>query len=310
MIGRESSVEARSSVAVVVPTRNRPMLLRRLLENLEETNLKPEIVVIVDSSDSENFYQLTSQKLHVVTLRSRVCSAAHQRNQGIEYLESIDGSIVFDFVSFLDDDVLVPADYFSRVVETFESHTKFVGISGIALTSEVPSQPKRTWLTDFIGITGNPGRLTPAVVNVSPYGLSDIHEVDWLIGCATWSKLVITRVRFENDFLGQSIFEDVIFSSRARLMGSLAVNPHLELIHELSPVNRESIVSQYSNWVSNRFRIFQYEIPNVSKTRFWILNILLFFHALLWAPFDSRQTRKAKGLILGMGRVLFSRART
>ena len=51
-----------SSLALIIPTRNRPDLLRRLLANLEELRVKPDVVIVVDSSDAENWCELKSKE--------------------------------------------------------------------------------------------------------------------------------------------------------------------------------------------------------------------------------------------------------
>ena len=193
----KSVFEVRFGLALIIPTRNRPDLLRRLLANLEEVSLKPETIIIVDSSDAGKNSELKSKSLNIHQVITECRSAAIQRNIGLDYLFDDKMSKGIDFISFLDDDVLIPSHYFELVLRGFSHDKDFVGLSGIAKTLEPDSiKIRRNWFTDGIGITGNPGSLTAAAINISPIGLTKLSEVDWLIGCSTWKANSLQNLRF------------------------------------------------------------------------------------------------------------------
>lgn len=284
---------------VIIPTRNRGQLLSRLVKNLEYSLLKPLLVVIVDSSDLSQRVQINSSILQISQLFTEQKSAAKQRNIGIDYVLSRQEIANIGFLSFLDDDVLVPEDYFTKVSNFFLTHQNAVGLSGITLPNS--DQTKfRNWMTDYLGLTGQPGTLTKSAINISPIGLRSISEVDWLIGCSNWRIYVLSKLKFENDFEGSSIFEDVIFSVRAREYGELWCDPCLVFFHELTVLNRSDVNSQFFNWVINRDRLFRYSIPGVSRTKALTLNILLYVYSRLIGIFDRRSRMKAKGIFRGL----------
>lgn len=297
-------------LAVIVPTRNRPDLLRRLLANLEEVTLRPDVVIIVDSSDAGKYDELKSDFLGVHHIMTEYKSAAIQRNIGLDYLVDCKEEFDIRFISFLDDDVLVPSDYFELVLRGLTETKDCVGLSGIAKNpDDTRTRINRSQLTDWFGITGNPGSLTVAAVNISPVGLTKLSEVDWLIGCSTWKASIFHNLRFEPDFYGQSIFEDVIMSARARKLGKLICDPSIILQHDLATEGRPKIKVHYSNWVTNRFRMFSYDIPNISKYKFWLLIFILLANSALLAPFSFRNRDKFLGLALGARQLLIQRLR-
>jgi len=298
----------KSGLALIIPTRNRPDLLRRLLANLEELSLKPDVIIIVDSSDAGKNFELKSEFINIHQIMTGYKSAAIQRNIGLDHLDKYNKAEDIRFISFLDDDVMVPNDYFDLVLRGITQTNDCVGLSGIATTSEdAKTRIRRNRLTDWIGITGNPGALTGAAINISPFGLTIKSEVDWLIGCSTWKAMIFQNLRFEHDFFGQSIFEDVIISVRARKLGKLICDPSIVLQHDLATEGRPIARDHYLNWVKNRFRIFSYDVPNLSKYKFWFLILSLIANSALLAPFSTRDRDKFVGLALGAKQLMAQR---
>jgi len=298
----------KSGLALIIPTRNRPDLLRRLLANLEELSLKPDVIIIVDSSDAGKNFELKSEFINIHQIMTGYKSAAIQRNIGLDHLDNYNKAEDIRFISFLDDDVMVPNDYFDLVLRGITQTNDCVGLSGIATTSEdAKTRIRRNRLTDWIGITGNPGALTGAAINISPFGLTIKSEVDWLIGCSTWKAMIFQNLRFEHDFFGQSIFEDVIISVRARKLGKLICDPSIVLQHDLATEGRPIARDHYLNWVKNRFRIFSYDVPNLSKYKFWFLILSLIANSALLAPFSTRDRDKFVGLALGAKQLMAQR---
>ena len=274
-----------------------------LLGNLEGTTLRPRIVLIVDSSDSFFVENVSSKTLNIRIIHTPIKSAAQQRNIGLEYILKNFEKSQIPYISFLDDDVRVPVDYLQQIARLFESNPEAVGISGFA-KNDSHLVRKRSFLTDFLGITGEPGKMTKAVVNISPFGIEDVKEVDWLIGCSTWRRSAIEGIRFEGDFWGHSLFEDVIFSLRAKEQGKLLHDPNLVLEHLLQSEKDGSLIEHYEDWVKNRYRIFDYSIPKLSKIRFWILTMFLLMSASIQALWSVRQRKKLFGISKGVLSIL------
>lgn len=284
--------------AIVVPTRNRSTLLAGLITNLERAYKKPRVVVIIDSSDDCLFRETSSNVLNLFTIRTHIQSAAQQRNLGLQYIFGNPIVNKVNYISFLDDDVRVSPDYLQKLQTIFDKFPNAVGVSGYA-RNELHRVQKRTKIRDFIGITGAPGTLTRAAVNISPFGIQSIQEVEWLIGCSSWRLDAIRELRFESDFSGHSLFEDVIFSCNARKKGQLLFDPTLELEHFLESEKSGNIKKHYLDWIKNRYRIFEYGVPNLSKVRFWALALVLITAAAGKAIFSKRDRKKLIGLLLG-----------
>jgi glycosyltransferase involved in cell wall biosynthesis len=114
-------------VSVVIPTRNRPESLRRLLRSLEAQTYPLHQVIIVDSSDGDNAHDIRGMfpSLPLLHLRSEphVCL---QRNLGIRAAST-------DYIFLCDDDIEPPHDYVGNLMEFLTAHSETGAISGLLL---------------------------------------------------------------------------------------------------------------------------------------------------------------------------------
>lgn len=112
-------------ISVVIPTCNRPESLARLLVTLQAQDYLLKEIIIVDSSDSpidRKKFEQQFPKLNFVFLQSEP-SPCIQRNIGIHKATS---SIVF----LCDDDIEVPPDYVSRLVDHMKKYPETNTITG------------------------------------------------------------------------------------------------------------------------------------------------------------------------------------
>ncbi len=112
-------------VSLVVPSHDdkRFETLASVVRAAQRQTVAPtEIVVVVDHN--ETLYQLASRELDAVTvLRNRYDrGVSGNRNTGAEHTAT-------ELVAFLDDDVVVPPDWLSRLIEPFDDPT-VVGTGG------------------------------------------------------------------------------------------------------------------------------------------------------------------------------------
>lgn len=292
----------RSRIGVVIPTRNRKDSLLRLLRSLNGQNLIPDITLIVDSSDKALQLDPGDFDLNVKVLRSNRRSAAHQRNLGIEQV--IREYPDLDYISFLDDDVEIPVDYLEKTINHLKANTEVVGVSGIARAAS-----HRGISTGYLSgkylSNHAPGTISRSAINVSPSGLTEISEVEWLIGCSCWKRLVFYYTVFEDDFEGQSLFEDVIFSYKANRIGKLVVDPSVIIGHHLNDEGRPNLRMHYQSWVVNRARIFDYSDTDFSRIQFFSTLLFIIFKNLPFALLRINRAReKVFGILSGIAKLV------
>jgi len=265
-----SSKSVGCAIAVVIPTRNRSEYVKEILHDLELQSLHPEITILVDSSDETFEPKFTYTNLKIIPTKFK--SAAVQRNLGLDYLQNFPK--LFDFVAFLDDDIRIDSDYLEKLSQLLLDRAEVIGTSGLALSTN-EAKLRKNRLLNWIGYSGKEGELTKAAINIPVRNQSEEVEVEWLIGCSLWRLSKLDTIRFQSDFTGQSIFEDVIFSVEASRIGKLFVDPKVKIHHLLAQENRPRSYLHYSSWVRNRFRLIRVEPGKISIWRFVLVNLLV-----------------------------------
>lgn len=268
-------------ISVVVPTCNRPNELRDLLNCLSKQIIKVSEIIIVDSSDFE--IDLGNQKLafpRLEHIKVEIKSAAIQRNIGMGYV-----NVDCTYLSFLDDDVKPNADYLSNLVKGLEM-THGIGISGLAV-NPIKGNVHRIPPKGIFGLVQRlfqldsliDGKLLKSGVNIPVRDHTGaVRQVEWLIGCSVWDYKKIANVRFEPDFKGASLSEDVIFSVRASVYGNLFVDPSTHLWHTESEIGRQRGANFWKMWVVNRKRLVQ--VMSKNKPNYFHFHLANFGQAL------------------------------
>jgi GT2 family glycosyltransferase len=281
--------EQKALIAIVVPTLNRHAYLDQLLENISKLSLQPIIVLIVDAS--EKIYVPKSSCRNTKVISASIRSAAIQRNMGIEFLSKMNLSL--DYLAFLDDDVRISSDYLNKIYETFQMSPQIVGVSGIAISSSERNIGQSRFRS-LIGLNGREGTITRAAINVPVRNATSQVEVDWLIGCSVWKWDIVRLLNFQRDFLGQSVFEDVLFSVEASEFGKLIVNPQIVMEHLLAEEERPNSLNHYRSWVVNRYRLKRIAPERLYLPSFLIVNFIIAMRLLL-----SARLKGAVGILLG-----------
>ena len=280
-------------ISVIIPTRNRHEDLHVVLSRISSQTTKVSEVIVIDSSDS--FIPIEgvvnwgfNLKHHHVNIKS----AAIQRNIGLDLV-----SPECEFLSFLDDDVEPNPEYLSQLISGLLKMGG-IGISGIALNplkkENLRIKPKGFYgaVQRMFGLDSNEdGKLLLSGVNIPIRTYTgNSQEVEWLIGCSVWKFKSVFDLRFESDFFGQSLSEDVIFSIRARERGKLFVDPSVHLDHSESEVGRSKGSDFWSMWVVNRKRVV--DIASNGKSnylRFHFANLGQFI-SLIYGGLITRRT--------------------
>jgi hypothetical protein len=181
-------------------------------------------------------------------------------------------------------------------------------VSGLAINPEKIVRVKPVGINGFIKKiffldSKFDGKLLISGIGI-PVRTSDsgIIEVEWLIGCSCWDFQRIKNLKFEEDFTGHSLGEDVIFSVQARKIGKLCVNSNIALKHLELPQSDSNVIKFYYMWVYYRFRLSRY-IDN--KFAFYFafhLSVLAkVIHAFMEMPIKPiKNLKQIIGLTLGL----------
>lgn len=243
-------------ISVIIPTRNRSELLTRCLNAILDNSIKPNRIIVIDSSDFDKRKRIGFLSDNIEQEFTEIKSAAKQRNIGLNKVD-----INCKYIAFIDDDVIIPENYFTDLISSMERYG-YLGISGLAinidnnLLGKPKSRIKKLISQMFLLDSNANGVLLRSGVNI-PIKMRSANPVEseWLIGCSIWNYSKIKDLRFEEDFYGQSLGEDVIFSLKASKRGKIAVDTNVLLNHLESPIVRPNREEFMSMWIRNRKRI-------------------------------------------------------
>lgn len=246
-----------ASVAVIIPTRNRPDDLTTCLASLASQERVPDLVVVSDYSDDDASRLVCERassegSLDVRWVPNERGGVTWQRNVGLEAVPA--GA---DLVMFCDDDVLLDAGYVRALVDdlSLAENSDVVGAEGVAEHAAFVSWSKgyRLYAAVFgLGSADKRGQWLASGINVAPPDDGPSADVEWLFGCAMYRMKAIAGLRFSEELAGYATYEDVDFSLQARSRGRLIVVPRARLVHNESPVARQRLQQATAMQMVNR----------------------------------------------------------
>jgi len=227
----------------MIPTMDRPKLLRQLLQALLQQTCSPSEVVVVDDSKRLNhtatmLASLTSEfearecKLKYAKVPHRGADAA--RNLGVQLCT---GQVVL----FLDDDVVLDNDLLRNLMSFLDEHPEALGV-GAAIHEQAEKAG-----TGFgsLGIATRKALMLNyeekdkyavrrSGKGIFPKPLTKVIRAQWLGGCCCcFRKHVFDNLQFDTNLTGYDVCGDFEFSHRLYRMypGSLYVIPQAKVIH-------------------------------------------------------------------------------
>jgi glycosyltransferase involved in cell wall biosynthesis len=222
--------------AILIPTRNRPSQITKLLESLLVSTLKPlQIIIIASGEDIINTVGTFVGKLPVTYQHTKVTGQVNQKKEGLRLLA--DES---EWVIFLDDDLLVTPDTFATAFSTFLEQSKLssepiLGI-GLKITPTARIQTIGCFgqvLSRIFVLSSN----TPGVILKSAQAVSYLHETspvctEWLNGASIWRKDSAIAYGYVTTSSIYAAYEDIVFSYPQSKLGRLIFSPNSILVFQ------------------------------------------------------------------------------
>ncbi|MCB0406862.1 MAG: glycosyltransferase family 2 protein [Bdellovibrionales bacterium] len=195
-------------VAMVIPTKDRPEKVREFLASVAAQNVRPGLIVFVDSGESiEPIISLFTDQLNIKYYVANQKGQIPQRNQGIATLTSDT-----PLVAFFDDDIVLEAGAIRAMISYLNElpeNTAGVGFNIINMEGL-----KSNFLLEILGITcTKPGHVLRSGANTPITSIDKNIESHWLCGGATVWKLEIVNQFNHREFSTRwASCEDLIFS--------------------------------------------------------------------------------------------------
>ena len=286
-------------LALVVPTKDRPEDLRKLLASVAAQTRAPDQLIVVDGSDPPvKSICDDSRELQVDYLRVFPPSLAQQRNAGMRQLRA-----EITHAGYLDDDIVLEPDAIEQMARFWERAAGDVGGAGF----NIVNRPRIAgmWLKRLFLIEDRePGRMLRSGCASSFVVHEGDLETDWLSGGATvWRREVIEHFAYDDWFAGTGLLEDVDYSFNVRGAWRLALASGARLAHYSRPIRPESQFLLGKWQVVNRmYLVRKYRDRGLSVPLAWWASAgLLAIHlgaALL--RLDAQLWNRARGNLAGM----------
>lgn len=254
------------SIAYVVPTKDRPADLRKLLESLRKQTSQAAQIVVVDGSEIPIQPLLAEYaELPLTYVRVFPPSLARQRNAGMAALGP-----EITIAGYLDDDLELDPAANERMQAFWISADKNTG--GAAFT--IVNQPNRgrigSLISNFFLLNGSSqGKVLCSAFATSILPRDRTEQTDWLYGGATlWRREVIEAFQYDEWYIGHGYLEDLDYSHRVAQKHSLYVVAEALCWHWPKPVRIQQNFALGRQQVLNRI-YFTRKFSHFSRTAFF-----------------------------------------
>lgn len=195
-------------IALVIPTYNRPEILRRFLESLSNQTARPAEVVVVSAGQSvTQVIAAFSHNLEIVHAHVDIGGQVMQRNLGISVVPT-----ERRLIACFDDDIVLLPDAIAEVLEFLNrTPSKYSGVA-FNMINEVPF--RRNQVTELLRLQpSSAGKVSRGGWNTSIAAPSEDLDCDWLPGGATiWNAEILRKFPNEPVKTRWAIGEDLKYS--------------------------------------------------------------------------------------------------
>jgi hypothetical protein len=224
-------------LALVIASTGREQILLSTVRSVLLRKHVPEQIILVGATEGDIPF-VQSDRTEIVSLRSPVKGASHQRNFGIRNIRE-----GIRFVSFLDDDCEVHDAYFLEVARCFSNNTNLAAFSGYVMRNgNIEREVGREILDSHVIPEGMPA-----------YGfLKD--KWPGLYGCAmNFRYKHLVREEFDENLVKYSLGEDTEIGFRMRRYGDVGGSARCPVVHLACSGGRGSEVKLGYSQIANYY---------------------------------------------------------
>lgn len=208
-----------SRIAYIIPTKDRPDDLRKLLISLQNQTVKADQIIIVDGGDKDiknivdDFPGLGTNYLRV-----RPPGLTRQRNAGKMAVKE-DVSLV----GYLDDDIVMENNANEIMLNFFQDASADHAGASFNIVNNIENRGhlfKRVFLID----SRRKGTVLTSGMHTILHPVEKDTFVQWLSGGATvWRRQIIDSYNYDENYRGYGHFDDLDFSFRVNTRYKLKV---------------------------------------------------------------------------------------
>lgn len=219
--------------AVLIPTRNRPQKVIKLLKSLTVSTVKPkQIIIIASGEDIAVYLEQFDSILPLTYLHTETSGQINQKRLGIPLL--ISG---VEWCLFMDDDLELHPKAIEIIFREV-SRVELGNVAGIGFSLPVTSRSvnsSKTFLllASLLGInTKSPGRVLKSGHATSYMQSEKTIQTEWLNGASMWRTELLSHYGQGLPSTTYAAYEDVIFSYPLRKNGILLYVPTAKMFFQ------------------------------------------------------------------------------
>ena len=224
-------------MAFVVPTKDRPREIRRMLASVQAQPVHPDEIILVDGGD-HTVADVPAEfpDLRLRYLRVHPPSLSRQRNAG---MDAVDPSMTL--AGYVDDDLVFEAGSVEAMLRFWEEAGSDVGGATFNI---VNMRPRRIFALEriFLLAGGRRGQFLRSGFE-TPLWVGPVHGAEWvrwLCGGATiWRRTITREIPYDEWFEGTGYLEDVDFSYRVGMRYRMAVVGDARVQHLTTAIRRD-----------------------------------------------------------------------
>mgnify|MGYP001365607372 CR=1 FL=1 len=269
--------------SLIIPTKDRPNRLGKLFESMENFISYINEIIIVDSSNKENF-EFTKKfisKFKNVKLLESVPSTSKQRNLGIENYNKKN-----KFIMFCDDDITFEKNSINIISEFIYSNKNYLGY-GFNLIEDYKESffdnLKKHKFLEQVGLyNSKPGVVCENGWHTKNCNLVKNLETSWLSTQACiYRTSVFKDSKFDTTLGKYSYLEDLFFSYNVFKKGKLYICSKAKYNHKNS-INRtnfsfgvQEVINRHKFVKMNNFNIKKFYLSMLIKTILSLINVFI-----------------------------------
>lgn len=215
-------------IAVVIPTRNRPGKISRLLSSIvKQTEKVGQIIIVSSGYPIKDIIETYKKLLPIIYKHSEQGGQIYQRNQGIKLIpENI------RIVATLDDDIYLYPDAVEKMIDAWNNYAENVAGIGFNIVNESAHSPSKLKLLMRFTCS-KAGAVMKSGFNTSLCNVNSDIKTDYLNGGATtWRKEYLENNLHKPIQSRWAVGEDLIFSYPISKKNMLRICAEAKVRHE------------------------------------------------------------------------------
>ena len=312
--------------SLVICTYKRPEAINALLSSIQEQNIYPDEILVIDSSPDELTKNILINheypRLTYYKVEEEHRGLTKQRNYGIQKVAETS-----EIVCFLDDDIILTPAYFDHLIDTYDNFPDAIGGGGYII-NEVAWQKGTANAYDEFGYDGwvrklgsrNKLRKRTGLLSDKPPGIMPVFSNGFSIGflppsgktygveffmggVSSYRKDLFDKIKFSTYFQGYGLYEDMDFCLRASKIGQLYVNTSAQLNHYHEEGGRPNRFNYGKMVIRNGWYVWRVKYPSPNHKARLKWHATAFLLTLVRIGNVVSTNRKKEALTESLGRI-------